>query len=226
MGQNEYGEMLVKQKSLIQDEYYFKYIFKKTEKIVCAVFYVVQNIKDIRDNDEIVRRLKIHCADTLALVTDSLSLSIDHAAEIAEVVSLRLVALESQLRVLNAAGLLQADHLQVFSAEVDATLRSAKSYGWSTTVSKRETYESVRKTPTRITEVSKTSSSTQERTHDDRRSRILSVLKAQPGASIKDIVENVKDCSEKTVQRELNTLIKDGVVRREGERRWSTYSVL
>ena len=30
-------------------------------------------------------------------------------------------------------------------------------------------------------------------------------------------------CSEKTIQRELNILIERGLIRREGERRWSVY---
>lgn len=43
------------------------------------------------------------------------------------------------------------------------------------------------------------------------------------GSSIKDIAKAIKDCSEKTIQRELNALIAKGVVVREGEKRWSVY---
>lgn len=59
----------------------------------------------------------------------------------------------------------------------------------------------------------------------DRTTRILTVLEAKPEATIKDIAEVITDIGEKTIQRELNSLIEKGQVVREGERRWSKYSV-
>jgi hypothetical protein len=56
-----------------------------------------------------------------------------------------------------------------------------------------------------------------------RTSLILDFVRKNRGASIKDISRVIKDCSEKTIQRELNTLIEQGAIIREGERRWSTY---
>ncbi len=44
--------------------------------------------------------------------------------------------------------------------------------------------------------------------------------------SIKDISAVVKDCSEKTIQRELIRLVSQGLVRKDGERRWSKYSLI
>jgi hypothetical protein len=58
---------------------------------------------------------------------------------------------------------------------------------------------------------------------NDRRERILSIIKSTNGISIKGISAIVRDCSEKTIQRELGTLIDQGLVIREGERRWSIY---
>lgn len=218
--------MLAKQKSLIQDEYYFKYIFKKTEKIVCAVFYILQSIKDLKGSEQHVRLLREHCSETLMFVVDSLSVPTDSADEAAELLSFKLVTLESHLRVMHAAGLLNEDHLQVFVAEIDSALRSAKSYGWTTSVSKPTADEAPRRPQGRPHMSAVRTPAAVEKTHEDRRTRIMSVLKAQPGASIKDIVDTVKDCSEKTIQRELGALIKDGLVVREGERRWSKYRVL
>ncbi len=60
----------------------------------------------------------------------------------------------------------------------------------------------------------------------DRRTRIHTILEAKGEATIKDISEIVTDCSEKTVQRELNAMIEQNVVKRHGERRWSKYSVV
>lgn len=57
----------------------------------------------------------------------------------------------------------------------------------------------------------------------DRMSLILEFIKNQKTASIKDISATVKDCSEKTIQRELGALIDQGLIKRVGERRWSHY---
>ncbi len=58
---------------------------------------------------------------------------------------------------------------------------------------------------------------------NERQQLILGIIKEIGESSIKDISDNIKDCSEKTIQRELNTLIYDGVLRKVGERRWSKY---
>jgi predicted transcriptional regulator len=58
----------------------------------------------------------------------------------------------------------------------------------------------------------------------DRREAILSVMDTKKQASIKDIARMVRGVSEKTVQRELAALVSEGVLAKQGERRWSTYS--
>jgi len=59
----------------------------------------------------------------------------------------------------------------------------------------------------------------------DRREAILSVIKNKQKANIKDISTIIRGVSEKTIQRELSALIGSGAVLKEGERRWSTYSL-
>lgn len=60
---------------------------------------------------------------------------------------------------------------------------------------------------------------------NDRQESILNLLKKDSNLTIKDFVKVIKDCSEKTIQRELISLVEKGVVKRVGERRWSTYSL-
>ena len=55
---------------------------------------------------------------------------------------------------------------------------------------------------------------------------ILDVLKKQKSASIKGLTAVITECSEKTIQRELMSLIEQGLVRKTGERRWSIYSLV
>lgn len=57
----------------------------------------------------------------------------------------------------------------------------------------------------------------------DRRATILHFVLQNKAVSIKEICAVVPDCSEKTVQRELASLIAEGLIKREGERRWSVY---
>jgi predicted HTH transcriptional regulator len=60
---------------------------------------------------------------------------------------------------------------------------------------------------------------------DQRKNTILSFIKGHNNSSIKDIVPNIIGCSEKTIQRELIELIKEGKIKKTGERRWSKYSI-
>lgn len=57
----------------------------------------------------------------------------------------------------------------------------------------------------------------------NRRDQILGLFVKGVDVSIKDIAARIKGCSEKTIQRELNALLYDGVIDRIGEKRWSRY---
>lgn len=59
----------------------------------------------------------------------------------------------------------------------------------------------------------------------ERRESILAVLRSKGPSYIKDISMIVRDVSEKTIQRELSSLVAEGVVNRKGDRRWTTYEV-
>lgn len=61
------------------------------------------------------------------------------------------------------------------------------------------------------------------RSQKDRTEVILEIVRNNEGISIKDIAAKVRDCSEKTIQRELVGLIERGLVQKIGERRWSLY---
>ncbi len=69
-----------------------------------------------------------------------------------------------------------------------------------------------------------------------RRADIVIILKTtNDGGTIKDIKDKAKglpdkfqsivSCGEKTLQRELVSMVKDGVLKKTGEKRWSRYSV-
>lgn len=58
-----------------------------------------------------------------------------------------------------------------------------------------------------------------------RRAKIIDFIKDRKRAGIKEIARMFPGLSEKTVQRELIQLVRERVIAREGERRWSVYSI-
>lgn len=59
----------------------------------------------------------------------------------------------------------------------------------------------------------------------NRQGLIIDLLRQSPGLGIKDFSSSIKNCSEKTIQRELASLITKGQIKKEGEKRWSRYSL-
>jgi hypothetical protein len=60
----------------------------------------------------------------------------------------------------------------------------------------------------------------------DRTDKILSLIKDKKEISIKDISLVFTDCSEKTIQRELNSLVAKGQLNKTGAKRWSRYAII
>ena len=59
----------------------------------------------------------------------------------------------------------------------------------------------------------------------DRSDKILALVKDKD-VSIKDISNSFTDCSEKTIQRELNSLVLKGQIKKTGSKRWSRYQAI
>lgn len=64
---------------------------------------------------------------------------------------------------------------------------------------------------------------------DDKKAKrieeILRTIRQKGSITIKDVSHHLLEYSEKTLQRELLTLVAKGVLKKEGERRWSRYSL-
>lgn len=91
---------------------------------------------------------------------------------------------------------------------------------------KRPTYDMSLKKYTNLK--NSNNNKTVENKRSSRKESIVTILKLSKGQglTIKDISMTFSDCSEKTVQRELISLIKDNIVKKEGERRWSKYYLI
>jgi hypothetical protein len=60
---------------------------------------------------------------------------------------------------------------------------------------------------------------------NSRQSIIISLLKRKKEIMIKDVSPLIAGVSEKTIQRELLSMVHSGVLKKEGEKRWSRYSL-
>lgn len=58
-----------------------------------------------------------------------------------------------------------------------------------------------------------------------RRNNIIKFVREKKEVTIKEISKIISDCSEKTIQRELMALVSEGVLKKEGDKRWSKYSL-
>lgn len=60
---------------------------------------------------------------------------------------------------------------------------------------------------------------------NSRKSIIIGLLKRKKEIMIKDVSPFIGGVSEKTIQRELLALVREGILRKEGEKRWTRYSL-
>ena len=85
----------------------------------------------------------------------------------------------------------------------------------------------IKKTPKKTLTENKTTNKTTNKIHErnKRREEIINIIKQKKDVSVKDISAIIKDTSEKTLQRELVSMVEEGVLEKEGERRWSRYMI-
>lgn len=220
----------------IEDVNYFKYIFKKTEKICCAVFYTLRTDTTLSQMDVIVSDLEASAQKVLHSALETLrSTNVTREEKVTDL-KFALIALESKLRIAHAVRYINTEILAVFLHEIDSVYRAMRKYlehdthnplAENDTHDVRSEYTSTPKTP-RVkarTSVSEEGGMTDVKTRS-RREQIIDFLRDNTDATIKDIMGIIKDCSEKTIQRELMSMIKDNIIVREGERRWSKYKLV
>lgn len=219
---------------LMNNDEYYRHVFKKTEKIVSAVFYTTRASEEM-SNDVVVRDLEDGARSLIEKAHAALGVPLHRREEALQSHLLMLIALESRLLIACAARAIPKDVLEVFRHEVVSVERMLKVYldmgvhdpflelrepAKAGTMGMVPRAREERREPREGQSGSAVSGST------GRSERILAVIRDKGEATIKDISLLITDCSEKTVQRELIQLIKDNKVKREGERRWSRYSVL
>lgn len=228
-------------------EDYLIYIFKKTEKITSAL-YLVSGL--LKDEEPMKWELRDKGMDLLSSsFTASSSVPGDKNAVIQ---SLFTAALEtiSLLNVAHISHLVSEMNHKILVREIDNVVRllkdrltaNAESAGYVLSEQFFRTPDlfssgfgsnqgnTVKDNSGYITKGHKNKGSSQgqiviQQKKNQRQEYVLNILKGQSNLTIKDFSKVIKDCSEKTIQRELLELVEKGVIKKEGERRWSRYSL-
>ena len=232
-------------KRLAANNEYYSNVFKKTERTVSVVFYILSYIERNERTEFHIKTMSEKAMQVHEASLATLSLYEYEAKEKIFPFQQSLVALEGTLRIANAARVLNDEVLALLIGEVDLVQRYLRNHfvgaiplsmqDAGVTTEFRKSERPVRSTfgtgqaRSRIAIPKGDISTDAHLVYSqlvDRAARIKTVLEAKPAATIKDISEVITDVSEKTIQRELNSLIEKGQVIREGERRWSKYSVV
>lgn len=223
-------------KRLVQDDEYYRFIFKKTEKIISVIFFVSNNVDKEQKDSSLIRDVLDAARVTHNAILATLDVRTHLAEESIRAAAHSLIALDSKLRIAATVGVISPDVLHVLSSEIDAVLRGVNKYLVRTSAfddlnyrvsAPREVAPRTRVSD-RVTPTSRNqneSPAAEKSVDQDRRERIKVVLGAKGEATIKDISDIITDVSSKTIQRELNAMIEDNLVKRQGERRWSKYSL-
>lgn len=234
---------------------YLLYVFKKTEKITAALYLVSGLLKDdepmkweLRDHgmdlmsasfmassnmpgdkSSVIQSLFTAALETISLLNvakiSNLVSDMNHALLVREIDAVVAMLRDRLAENAENAGYVLSENFfrtpDMFSTGFKADHRPGGvshdkgAHGHGSAQTKQEQGK------TRVLE----GHTTVQAKKDNRQDAIINVLKGQSNLTIKDFSKVIKDCSEKTIQRELIDLVDRGIVKKEGERRWSRYSL-
>jgi hypothetical protein len=229
-GRNSYSEDFVLEKNIFNNIFEKDirrvFIYKKAERLAKAIHLITPAFTESMSLRNRIDAIAIGLVDAAILP--------DNVARLA--LSRELLALSSVLGIARAGGLLSAMNAEIITREAHILLQEVAAYEEprlflddAPTLSKIAKLQNSNQKESKLTHKT---TATRSKGHikdidglKDRRDAILSVIKNKVRASIKDISAVIRGVSEKTIQRELLSLIRDGTVLKHGERRWSTYSL-
>lgn len=212
------------------------YIYKKAERIAKAIQLISPAFKDSKALRDRLAHLSVSIIDASLLPPISAK----------EVLARDLLTLGSMLRMARSAGILSYMNADIIMREANNLLQELSAYDdpkigledvptlsalarGASTHTQREVQGKIRPKE----ESGQNSYKGQiykgqnevKKDKNGRREAILSILGDKGPSYIKDLSTLIREVSEKTIQRELQTLISMGQVVRAGERRWTTYAL-
>ncbi len=237
--------------SIFDNDHYFTYIYKKSEKIAAALYMITDFLSDSEPLKTSIRQT------ALSLIGYSLSLNTSPSAERKNLLNKMIqssLSLISYSQIATFSGIVSVMNHQIIKREIELFIKTieereapnklGRNFVLSSDFIKDEALTQMSKsqsTPKASTEQHKPTFSAQNQTpariqrvqnevkHDrknERQELIIATIRAKGELSIRDLSGVIKGCSEKTIQRELLALVEAGILNKAGERRWSRYSII
>lgn len=212
-------------------------IIKKTEKIVAAI-YLVSGL--VPDNDPLKLSIRSQSISLLSFINSISNPFVKNEIKnLPETISLKINNIISLINIAFYAGYVSQMNLSLVKGELEWLELEIKNNhsNWtdSLILSKDFLVSKAPQTPPFQGQMSfktngpQTIKDRELKTKNRKFSRcdlILSSIKKRGRPTVKDISTDVRGISEKTIQRELVSLIENGFIKRNGERRWSTYALI
>lgn len=216
------------------------FLFKKTEKIVLALYLVTDHLSDTEPIKTSVRKVANQ------ILKDGISVTTKpHVALGQEGMVVHMYEVVSLLDIAVSVKLISQKNTTLIKDEIMRLVKDIHQHNESRhsgTVLKKTFFVVDTESPADVlykghkgqekTKMSFTKSNQVNRVEkentikDNRTEKIVNLAKEKGNFTIKDASELFVGISEKTIQRELLKLVATGVLKKEGERRWSTYSLL
>ncbi len=225
--------------------------YKKMERLVTATYMVTNYVPKSENLRQRVRDIASNLlTDTITLRSGFTSLGIDALSNIIAQVRTTL----SMLDALYASGLISEMNLKVlksaytdFTQSLSAMAQGSASDGVELTSEYFSQAQATQKTSKQGLDVKSNRSGeiallrkkevvpinkhsvdkpkARSNKGTERVQTIIDFITKRGSASTGDVAQLITDCSSKTLQRDLNKLVQDGVLIKNGEKRWTRYSI-
>lgn len=249
---NSYGQSNVPDVKSFSNKHIYSFANKKTEKLVTALYMVT----DCMDTDDALksklRQLGVellsdmyklstlspldkypHIATSLAHIDEVLSF-VEIAYTVGFISEMNTAILKKEFNILIEELESHKKKDKHFTFTLDKQMFSLPILEEQTFSGIKDTKRTLNKTMSFTNRVGDMSLNNNLKTSNhsfspadkqERINKILEIIKDKE-ASIKDISISFPGCSEKTIQRELNTLISKGQIKKTGSKRWSKYQAI
>lgn len=235
----------IKDMSLLVNKPYIAYVFKKTHKIAQALYLVSDFFESSEPLRESIRKnanllfqtsgafLRNHQKDTENSSTDLVGLFLETQGllETARMINLlseknHLILKDEIIKTINEIDSnkekkiqLSREFMRTSSLEEDKR-QSVLYKGQEDVLNLKDTVSGSFQKDVNVATPHKQAPS-ENKAH--RSVQVIALFKPGAELMIKDIASHLKDVSEKTIQRELLSLVARGILRKKGEKRWSRY---
>lgn len=229
---------------------HFAYTYRKTEKIVTALYMVTSLLSDEEPLKWKARTLGNEMLSFTNTLKDTYATRLDG---VVGAIRSRTIELSSLLDIAKSAGLLSEMNASILKAELaglmglyaedkgfagqgvpfDGSFFAESLPGAYARPARVKDTDDQRRPQPRVPYTKRQSAPRDANgggegsdvKKDKRRKAIIELVGKRGNVTIKDVSSVIRDCSEKTIQRELLGLVHEGVLKKEGERRWSRYSL-